>query len=177
MDRAQLETWAERAGQGDRAAMARLYDALSPRVFGFLRGLTGEPTQAEDLLQQTFLIAMERLGRRKRGDVRAWLFTIAHNLAIDRLRKQRRMSGAEVPDEADPAPLPAGIAAAGEMAEQVRREVAKLPESQREVILLRYYSEMSFKQIAEQLGCPLNTALTRAHYGLKKLREAMLCEA
>ena len=84
---------------------------------------------------------------------------------------------AAVPDNPDPKPSPSHQAEIDEQTERIRREVARLPDPQREVILLRYYSEMSFKEIADLLGCPVNTALTRAHYGLEKLRKVMLCEA
>ncbi len=156
--------------------MARLYDAISPHLYGFLVGLTGRRDLAEDLLQQTFLRALQRLSARRPGDVRAWLFTIARNLVIDAARAGKCLTVAQMPDDPDPGPTPPQRAEGEELSEQVRRELARLPENQREVILLRYYAQMSFKQIAELLGCPLNTALTRAHYGLRKLREAMLCE-
>lgn len=176
MNHAELESWADEAARGDRSALARLYDALSGGLYGFLLGMAGQPALAEDLLQQTFLIAIERLPRRKKGNVRAWLYTIAHNLAIDAIRARRRVTVSVLPDDPDPAPSPTHRLEAGELVEQLHAEVARLPDSQREVLLLRYHGGLSFKQIAELLGCPLNTALTRAHYGLRKLREAMVCE-
>jgi RNA polymerase sigma-70 factor (ECF subfamily) len=177
MEQAQLEQWAEAAAGGDQAALERLYEALAPRLYGFLVGLTGRPALAEDLLQQTFLRAMESLGRRRPGNVRAWLFSIARNLTIDAARASKRLAVAPIPDDPDPAPNPSRQAEIDEMTEQIRREVTRLPDNQREVILLRYYAEMSFKEIANLLGCPLNTALTRAHYAIKKLKKVMLCEA
>ena len=176
MEQAQLEQWAEAAGGGDQAALQRLYEALSSRLYGFLVGLTGRSSLAEDLLQQTFLRAMENLGRRRPGNVRAWLFTIARNLAHDAARASKRLSVSTVPDDPDPSPSPSHQAVIDETTEQIRREVARLPDNQREVILLRYYADLSFKEIADLLGCPVNTALTRAHYGLKKLRKVMHCD-
>ena len=110
------------------------------------------------------------------GSFKAWLFRIATNKANDHWRSRGREKVAKdglrlIADEQHP---PAGFRAEGaEQEQKLKRAIEQLPESQRQVLMLRYYGDMKFVDIADLLGCPLNTALGRAHKAILKLRQLM----
>ena len=110
------------------------------------------------------------------GGFKAWLFRIATNKANDHWRSRGREKAAKeglrlVTDESLP---DAGHRLEGtEQEQKLRRAIEQLPEAQRQVLMLRYYSNMKFVDIAKTLGCPLNTALGRVHKAMIKLRQFM----
>lgn len=181
---------ADRAPDTDAALVRRLRDgqshagdALVRRYYQplmrYLHRLTGSEQVAEELHQATWLSVLEHLDRfdsAAAGGFKAWLFRIATNKANDLWRSRGRERVAKaglrlVTDEEYPE---AGHRAdATEQEQQLQRAIEKLPEAQREVLLLRYYGEMKFVEIAELLGCPLNTALGRMHKAMLKLKELM----
>lgn len=187
MDPAGLERLLRRASRREPEALETLVDAYSPRVFGMLYRLTGSRETAEDLTQETFLRVVRTIADYEHtGRFESWLFRIAGNLARDHGRRiQRRgrpasldgldqegeSARADVPDNRRP---DAGEAlAAAELGEELNARLRELNEMDREIILLRHFSELSFQEIAELLGIPLGTALARAHRALKRLRSAM----
>ena len=186
MDEAGLDELLRRARARDPEALTRLVEFYSARVFGLLYRLTRTRDAAEDLLQETFLRVVRALGQYEHvGKFEAWLFRIAANLARDRARAQRRR-GAAVPagdrdvDEARGAGQHAGRPGDPEQGlvdreqgERLARAVARLSDAEREIILLRHYSELSFREIADVLGVPLGTALARAHRALGRLRQEL----
>ncbi len=182
-----LEGLLERARRRDPAALDELVSRYSSRLFGLLYRLTGSRDVSEDLLQETFLRMVRTIGEYEHvGRFEAWLFRIAANLARDWARKRTRRGetsplAAGRDDEDCPGAVapeaPAGDpGAAIERRESVRALVAalhELPAPDREVLLLRHYGELSFKEIAEHLDVPLGTALARAHRALLKLKARM----
>lgn len=190
MDSAALDAVLERARRRDPQALAALVDVYSSRVFGLLFRLTGSRDVAEELLQETFLRVVRTIHEYKEsGRFEAWLFRIAANLARDVARSGRRRgtmigldaAGANgtagamgVVDGAHPSPATTLIAIEGH--ERVNAELAKLAETDREIILLRHFSGLSFREIAETLNVPLGTALARAHRALEKLRQALAAD-
>ena len=138
---------------------------------------------AEDLLQQTWLSVLTHADRfvadPGSGSFKGWLFRIATNKTKDHWRSAGREKAAKegyarISDGA--APWAGHLADGAEQCEKLRGAIQQLPDGQREVLLLRYYSNMKFADIADVLGCPVNTALTRAHKALLKLRDAMTRE-
>ena len=187
---AELDALVLRARALDRDALTALVEAYSTRLFGFLFRLTGHRHEAEDLVQEVFVRVVAQIREyREEGKFEAWLFRIAANLARDRARKIRRRPdhfSLEARDGQaghghDAGPLtgfgssapPAGRAELNEAVDRMQSALAELPDAEREVILLRHYSGLSFAEIAEVMGTPLGTALARAHRGLRKLRERM----
>ena len=164
---------------GDKPAGSLLVDRHAPALLGYLRRLCGSDHLAEELHQSAWLSALEHLDKfdatGNAGGFKAWLFRIATNKANDHWRRggreRRAKAGlklvsaafAEVADRAD----------ADEQSQRLRDAVEKLPDAQREVLLLRYYGGLKFVEIADMLGCPLNTALGRMHKAMNKLK-AML---
>ncbi|MFN0137369.1 MAG: RNA polymerase sigma factor [Phycisphaerae bacterium] len=187
MDSVGLDALLLKARRRDPAALAAIVEAYSRRVFGLLFRLTGSRDTAEDLTQETFLRLVRTIEEYQHdGRFEAWLFRIASNLVRDQARQRKRRGptmALDAPDE-DGESAAANVADAGlnePAAATVDREderrllacIEELPESDREILLLRHYSQLSFREIAEMLNIPLGTALARAHRAVQKLREGM----
>ncbi|MDM8006017.1 MAG: sigma-70 family RNA polymerase sigma factor [Phycisphaerae bacterium] len=190
MDAVVLDDLIRRARQRDSAAFETLVEIYSPRLYGYFYRLTGRREDAEDLLQEVFVRVVRMIGRYEHENrFDAWLFRIATNLVRDRVRRRRRAAGVEssggqqdepgvleeVPDEE--VDRPDDVMQTAEQVDHMQRVLRQLPAAEREVILLRHFSQMSFKEVAEAMGTPLGTALARAHRGLAKLRRLMEEEA
>lgn len=183
--------WSEDDGQliarlaaGDSAALDALYERYAGVVFGLVLRIVAERPVAEDLLQEVFVRAWQRAGSYdgSRGRAGAWLCGIAHNLAIDELRRQRRRPQlVSERDERDP-PREPSAPNGREVAEeawinlrrvQIETALARLPVAQRQVIELAYFEGFTQSQIAARLGEPLGTVKTRMRLGLRKLRDIL----
>lgn len=169
--------------RGDATAGDALVGRYYSPLMGFLHRIAGSRA-AKDLHQQTWLSVLAHAGRfvahGSAGSFRGWLFRIAANKTKDHWRSAGREKAAKdgyarmtVGGES---PWAGHAADGAEQVDRLRRAIHDLPGGQREVLLLRYYSNMKFADIAAVLGCPLNTALTRSHKALLKLREALARE-
>lgn len=177
------------ARQRDERGFDALVEGYSARLYGYLYRLVGSRELADDLLQEVFVRVVRRVGDYHHdGRFEAWLFRIASNVARDQVRRARRRgrvtfaSGPVADEEAASshedreARSDARPERRMELAEQVDRlqgALTELSPAEREVIMLRHFSDLSFKEIAETMGTPVGTALARAHRGLKRLRELM----
>lgn len=182
-----LDRLLRRARRREPEALHTLVDMYSARLFGLLFRLTGSRDTAEDLLQETFLRVVRVIPEyRHAGKFEPWLFRIAANLARDHARRLRRRGQPLSLDgfdrEGEPGRYELADAGRSDPAgELLRKEVGRrlgevlheLPEIDREIILLRHFSELSFREIAELLEIPLGTALARAHRALKRLKVAL----
>jgi RNA polymerase sigma-70 factor, ECF subfamily len=160
----------------------QLLVSFAPRVYGLLLRLVGRPDVAEDLMQETMLRAFRSLDTyRPEGKFRAWIFRIAVNLARDWVRRRPREAATSLDDSPE---MPAAAALRTEDATAspaLRREqsarvesaLARLADADREVLLLRFYGDLAFKDIARVTGEPLGTVLARAHRALKKLGDIL----
>jgi RNA polymerase sigma-70 factor, ECF subfamily len=173
---------------GDVAAGDALVARYATPLLRYLQRLAG-PELAEELHQQTWLSVLDHVGRFQSdatttpggstGGFKAWLFRIATNKANDVWRSRGRERNAK---DGLKRILDARAPHAGtrsETAEQNQKLAAaldNLPREQREALVLRYYSGMKFTEIAKVAGCPVNTALTRVHKGILKLRQMMDAE-
>jgi RNA polymerase sigma-70 factor (ECF subfamily) len=151
----------------------RLYDEHAQALFAFLLNFTRHEADTRDLLQEVFV----KLAKRPEllegvRDQRAFLLRLAHNLAIDLLRRRgtREKNIEQTPVE--PLAVFAPTAAPDETAFRAALAAAlgELPADQRAVVHLKLWEGLTFEQIAELLGIPLNTAASRYRYGLDKLR-------
>jgi RNA polymerase sigma-70 factor, ECF subfamily len=143
---------------GDRDAFAVFYDHYAPVVFPLILRIVRERADASDVLQEVFWEAWRDAPAydSTRGSPEAWMVTRARTRAIDRIRSTRRWSETFV------AHMDEGIAA-----------LDRLPEAQREVIELAYYTGLTQTEIAERLKQPLGTVKTRIQLGLERLREVV----
>src|SRR5438105_448052 len=160
---------------GEDAALDQLLARHETPLYCFLLGMLHDSHQAEDALQETFVRALERLDGVDPEHLRGWLFTVAYHQAMLLKRRQAGRTRhvrpvAEQPETVDPVAGPFDALAREDEARRLRDLLEQLPPAQREVIRQRVYEGKKFREIAESLGCPLNTALARMHEGLKRLR-------
>jgi len=162
-----------RAGQP--TALDQLFERHETRLYCLLLGMLHDPHQAEDALQETFVRALEHLDGVDPEHLHGWLSTVAYHQAL--LMKRRQVGqlkhirpAIEQPDKPDSIPGPLDSLAREDEARRLRDLLEQLPAAQREVIHQRVYEGKKFREIADTLGCTLNTALTRMHEGLKRLR-------
>lgn len=158
---------------GDERALEPILARYEVSLFQFLCGILRDHHQAEDVLQETFVRALERLDGVDPNHLKGWLFTVAyHQAMLAKRRQKKRLTYTDEPGAAvsDPLPGPALVAEQREDVQRLRELLEQLPPGQREVIRQRVYEGKRFREIAATLDCPLNTALARMHEGLKRLR-------
>ena len=167
---------------GDRNAISQLIERHSRRVRNYIRMLVKDHDLTEDIFQETFIKAVRVIDEGRycdNGKFLSWVLRIAHNLVIDYFRNRRQNKSVTESD--------AGYDVLGTLkfadrtiedelvSEQIERDirslVESLPEEQREVVRMRYFAGLSFKEIAEQTGVSINTALGRMRYALINLRK------
>ncbi|AZS37625.1 ECF RNA polymerase sigma factor SigK [Microbacterium lemovicicum] len=169
----------QRVTQGDQGAFARLYDLLSPRVFGLILRVLVDRSQSEEVLQEVFLEVWQSAGKfaPNRGQGRSWILTIAHRRAVDRVRSSQASTDRDVKAGFRDMDVPHDrVAEHVELKIEGRRVVralATLPEAQREALTLAYYGGYSQSEIAALVGAPLGTIKTRMRDGLTRLRTEM----
>jgi RNA polymerase sigma-70 factor, ECF subfamily len=161
--------------------ISQLVDQHYESVFRFAYRLSGTSHEAEDISQQAFLDAQRKLDTLRDPDkVRAWLFMIVRNLYRRRIRD--RVAHGEVPLEvlADPVDQKRGTDKQVEQSldsETLQLVLNELPEEFRSVLLLFYFRELSYREIAEQLDVPIGTVMSRLSRGKKQLRERISPES
>jgi RNA polymerase sigma-70 factor, ECF subfamily len=169
----------QRVARGDQGAFARLYDMLSPRVFGLILRVLIDRSQSEEVLQEVFLEVWQSASRfaPNRGQGRSWIFTIAHRRAVDRVRSSQSSTDRDVrAGIRDLDVAHDGVAEQVELrieGEKVAAALSSLPEVQKEALTLAYYGGYSQSEIAALVGAPLGTIKTRMRDGLSRLRAEM----
>ena len=160
-------------GRGSRAAFEALFERYRERVWRFFRRRTPDASVAQELAQDTFVAILEGARRYKaKGMFRSYLFGVAYNVLLaDRRKRTYRRTEPLDPDE------PSGLAAAAdpEMVIWLREALSTIDESDREILMLREYENLSYQEIADVRGIPLNTVrsqLFRARMALKAALEA-----
>lgn len=168
-----------RSAGGDEDAFARLYDATSSTVHGLVLRLVRSPELAAEVVQEVYLMAWQQSERFDpgRGTVLAWLCTMAHRRAVDRIRQSQRERDRDQQYEVRQVQTPAdstwGAVEQSLESEEVRAELGALSALQREAVCLVYYRGYSHRQVAEHLAVPLGTAKARIRDGLNNLRSAL----
>lgn len=171
---------------GQEGAFAQLLERHKARVFTTIQLIVRDPDTAEDLLQDTFIKAIHTLksGRyNEEGKFSSWICRIAHNMAIDSFRREKRsplvaldttshhFNSLSLAEEGTEAML-----TREETHERLRGLIQELPAAQKEVLLMRHYGDMSFQEIADATGVSINTALGRMRYALINLRKKMAAQ-
>jgi len=145
---------------------------LIPRLRRYARALVGDRASADDLVQDTLERAWAKLHLYRRGtDLRAWLFTVMHNVHVNKVRATRVTDTLE-----DELPELAQRASQGDtlLVRDLDRAIARLPAEQRAVLLLVTLEEMSYEEVARALGIPMGTVMSRLSRAREKLRMMML---
>jgi RNA polymerase sigma-70 factor, ECF subfamily len=164
----------QRTGEGDRAAFDKLYRRYARPVFGLALRRLGDRGRAEDAVQETFVSIWRSASTYKpeRGPGAPWLYGVARNAIVDRSRA-RNEPPAEAPDEASMDIGPDDRAEQSWTQWQVHSALERLPEREREVIALAYWSDLSQSEVATRLGIPLGTVKTRTRSALMHLAEIL----
>lgn len=166
---------------GDNKAFDLLLSRNQEKLFTYILFVVRDREMANDMFQETFFKVASRLQQGKyiaNGKFSAWLMRIAHNVIMDWYRQQRAQNIVDAPKENDLSNVSStllessreGELVNNQVMEDVRRMMSHLPASQREVVFMRFYQQMSFKEIAEATGVSINTALGRMRYAILNLR-------
>ena len=171
--------------QGDPMAFSKLVRRYGDSILGYLIRMSGNHHRAEDLFQETFKRVHEKAHTFRGDKFKSWLFTIATHVAIDGLRRRRRMriislnQRLDCTDQdseelsavalADDSYEPLQEAAKAEQAELVRDAIESLPARQRATLVLAYYQQLSYPEVAKVLGCSLGTVKTQMYRALRAM--------
>lgn len=172
-DLSELDNLIDKCKNGDKEAFNELVKRYSSRCYAYFYRLTGKTHLSEELLSDLFMRLIKKIHSFQGGSFEKWLFTVASNLFKDYLRRHYRQKQIleakasqlaldEITDKQD-----------GEVFDKLQLAIEKLDTETAELITLRYYGEMSFKELAEMRNEPIGTTLSKVHRGLKKLREIM----
>jgi RNA polymerase sigma-70 factor, ECF subfamily len=165
------------AARSDAEAFRQLYQGFAPRIKSYMMRRGADAATAEELAQETLLTVWRKAGlyTSDKGTAATWIFTIARNLRIDRLR--REVPWQELPEGHDETPsddtAPDERVVERERERRVRDVMATLPKDQSEIVSLSYLDGLSHSEIAERLDLPLGTVKSRMRLAYQKIREAV----
>ncbi len=161
----------------DREAFASLFDAFAPRLKSFMIRKGASPEVAEDLVQETMISVWRKAGLYDpaKGSALTWVFTIARNLRIDRIRKESTLPLVELGDYDAPSDDAGGdeIVTRRQEAESVNRALAEIPAEQKQVLMLAFVDDISQSEIAARLNLPLGTVKSRMRLAYARLRKTL----
>lgn len=169
----------KRASQGDEAAFAQIYDAMSARIYGLILRVLRDPSQAEEVTQECFFEIWRTAARYvpDKGTPSGWMLTIAHRRAVDRVRaaeaSTRRDHQYQHSTHMTDHDSTAETAQASLDAERVRLALTTLTEAQRQAVELAYFGGYTHTEIAAMADLPLGTVKTRIRDGMIRLRDTM----
>ena len=168
---------------GNSRAFDALLDRHQDRIYNTILFMVKDSYLAEDLIQEIFIKIIDNLKKKKyneEGKFLPWALRISHNFCVDHFRKVKRTPTIKTSDDQDLFEIikhsdhPADYKMTrAQTHRNVQELVDLLPEEQREIIVLRHYADLSFKEIAVMTNCSINTALGRMRYGLINLRKMM----
>jgi RNA polymerase sigma-70 factor (ECF subfamily) len=169
---------------GNQQALEVLINKYKDKIFSSILFLVKDKYLAEDLFQDVFIKIIDTLRSNRyteEGKFLPWAMRIAHNLCVDHFRKVKRSPAIKTSDDRDIFEVinvnedsHEVTMMTGQSHDRVRKILDMLPEEQREVIVLRHFADMSFKEIAHMTNCSINTALGRMRYGLINMRKMMM---
>lgn len=170
--------------EGNTEALSTLVSRYKDKIYTSIYLLVKDKYLAEDLFQDVFIRIIDTLngGRyTEEGKFLPWALRIAHNMCVDHFRKVKRSPSIKTSDDRDIFEVlnfneasPEQKMMQNQSHDRIRKMIDLLPEDQREVIILRHYADLSFKEIAELTKCSINTALGRMRYGLINMRKMMV---
>ena len=168
----------------EQGALDEVYHRHVRAIYGLTFRILGEAASAEDVVQEVFLKLWRQPAsyNSERGSLSSWLLGVAHNRAIDVLRRRRTHPEQFLSDPSDFEIVPDGsvdpvdLAGLREASEAVRRALTRIPAEQRRAIEMAFFEGKTHVEISEELGEPLGTAKTRIRLGMRKLRSLLEAE-
>ncbi len=161
-----------RSLQGDRQAFGELVDRYRIGVIGVIYRLAADQQEAEEVAQEAFLRAWQRLRTYKpEFSFRNWIFSIATHIALDRIRAEKETVDIEQVEIRSAEAMPESQAEASQLAHRVQQAVQNLPPACRAVLVLREYEGLSYQEIASVLEIPVGTVMSRLNYARSLLRK------
>ncbi len=159
---------------GDAECFSQLVDTYAGRCYGYFYRLTGNKAVTDDLLGELFVKLVEKISSFKGDSFESWLFRVASNIFHDYLRgKQRQRKLLEVRKRQLESEITEAKQSDGERTDKLQVELDKLDADTKNLIMLRFYSQLSFKEMAKMRSEPIGTTLSKLHRGLRRLRELM----
>jgi len=175
--------------RGDHTAFGELVHRYGDSLLGYLTRVCGDREQAEDLFQETFRRVHEKAHTLRGNQFKNWLYTIATRAAIDGLRRQRRIHVVSLNQKldcdgqncgelgavaiAESGPDPSQEAIRAEQKQQVRQALGLLPARQRATLVLAYYQGLSYREVADVMGCSIGTVRTQMFRALRTLARTL----
>jgi len=168
---------------GDENALASLIKRHQSKIYGFIYSKTGDRDVSEDIFQDTFIKVIKTLksnSYNEEGKFLPWVMRIAHNLIVDYFRKNKKMPMFRETEEfsifsimTDNNPNIEAQMITNQVENDLQKLIDELPNDQKEVLVMRIYQDLSFKEISELTGVSINTALGRMRYALMNLRKVI----
>ena len=168
---------------GNEAALEALIKRHQSRIFGFIYSKVGDRDLADDIFQDTFIKVIRTLksnAYNEEGKFLPWVMRIAHNLIVDHFRHNKKMPLYRETEEfsifsvmTDDSLTIENKLISDQVTKDLRQIVKELPDDQKEVLMMRLYQDMSFKEISEATGVSINTALGRMRYAVINLRKVI----
>ncbi|MBS7787050.1 sigma-70 family RNA polymerase sigma factor [Flavobacterium sp. CYK-55] len=168
---------------GDESALATLIQRHQSKVYGFIYSKIADRDLADDLFQDTFIKVIKTLksnSYNEEGKFLPWVMRIAHNLIIDHFRRNKKMPMFRETEEfsifsimSDNNPTIENKMIVEQVESDLRKLIEELPQDQKDVLMMRMYQDLSFKEISEITGVSINTALGRMRYALMNLRKVI----
>ena len=166
---------------GSERSLEKLVNRHQLQIFNFIKSKVNDRDKSEDIFQDTFIKVIKTLKNgsyNEEGKFLPWVMRIAHNLVIDYFRKSNRIPIIENKEEfdifqflSDTTPNAESILVEEQVLKDIQNLIEELPEDQKEVLIMRLYRDMSFKEIAENTNVSINTALGRMRYAIINLRK------
>ncbi|MCX8104021.1 MAG: sigma-70 family RNA polymerase sigma factor [Candidatus Bipolaricaulota bacterium] len=169
--------WVRQIAQGDEGAFEKLFRCYAPRIFRFAMSYLNDRSHAEEVVQET-MIAVWKSAKNfhEQSQVSSWILGIARNKALDRARARERepkLVREKLDRGVSARATPEQIAQREVQAERVRAALEKLSPEHREVMLLAFYNDLSYAEIAQILGCPEGTVKSRVFYAKEQLKKIL----
>ncbi|MBW8016314.1 MAG: RNA polymerase sigma factor [Planctomycetes bacterium] len=162
-----------RCQNGDSTAYDELVDMFGKSLYGYFYRLSGNSEISNDLLSELFMKLVVKIGSYKGGSFKKWVYTIASNIFYDYLRyryRQKKLLDGKADTIGESA---LGIDASSDLRDELEHYLAKLDTDTAEILMLRFFGQLSFKELAEVRSEPIGTTLSKVHRGLKKMRKVM----
>ena len=160
--------------KGDEGCFTQLVDIYAKRCFGYFYRLTSNRDLSDELLSELFVKLVEKIGSYRGGSFDGWIFTMASNIFHDHLRfKQRQTRLLDEHSKRIMSKSAGTVSGKDDDTDKLQMALGELDSDVRELVMMRFYSQMSFKEIAESRREPIGTTLSKVHRGLKRLRELM----